>query len=186
MNGRHKPILGIATLTLFLVLANNFAFSQDGPKTNKTVSSPNKKASVDIQNLAWIVGHWKGEALGGKFEETWTAPLGGTMLGMFKLTKGQDQLNFTELLSIQPKGQTLVLRVKHFDSEFVGWETKDKFAEFPLIEATDTVIKFDGLVFKKKDANQMTITVRVGQKDGKTQNLVFNCKRAQLRSEQQP
>ena len=43
------------------------------------------KASID--DLSWITGHWEGDAMGGKFEETWNPPRAGSMMGMFKFVK---------------------------------------------------------------------------------------------------
>lgn len=140
---------------------------------------------VDIKELAWIAGHWQGEALGGQFEETWNPPKGGAMMGMFKLVK-DDSVSFYEILTIVPtKDQSLVLRLKHFSSELKGWEEKDETLEFPLVSVTKNEARFEGLVFKRKDADHMEIRVKVSQGDG-TSELVFPCERAKPLAASQP
>ncbi len=134
-----------------------------------------EKSSTSINDLAWIAGHWQGEGLGGKFEETWNKPFGGEMIGMFKLVK-DGKVVFYEILTIVPKDKSFVLRLKHFNSKLEGWEEKDKSVEFPFVSASKTEIKFNGLTFKKISDDQMQIVVRT-QRGDKISELKFVCKR---------
>lgn len=134
------------------------------------------RPQASIQNLAWISGHWNGSAMGGTFEETWNPPVAGSMMGMFKFIDSGN-IKFYELLTIVPQGNSLLLRLKHFDHELVGWEEKAKSIEFPLSSISETEAKFDGLTFKKINDQQMVITVVTQQKDGSTQELRFECNR---------
>ncbi|MGB5820455.1 MAG: DUF6265 family protein [Saonia sp.] len=47
-----------------------------------TVSFPENATSLkaDLTETSWMEGHWKGEAFGGIIEETWSPPLGDSML----------------------------------------------------------------------------------------------------------
>lgn len=138
-----------------------------------TTSSP--KASID--DLSWVAGHWEGEAMGGKFEETWNPPKAGAMMGMFKFVK-DGEIDFYEILTIVPSGESLVLRLKHFDNQLVGWEEKDKSVEFPLASISETEAKFDGLTFSRINADEMHIVVMtMNAKTGQTQELRFECQR---------
>ncbi|MEM7559887.1 MAG: DUF6265 family protein [Planctomycetota bacterium] len=130
-----------------------------------------------LQKCAWIAGSWSGEALGGQFEETWNRPSGPSMMGMFKLVR-EGKVSFYELLTIVPKEDSLVLRLKHFDGALKGWEEKDESQEFPFVSADRKEIRFKGLVFKRISRNEMQIVVQTKSGD-ETQELVFNCKRAQ-------
>ena len=144
--------------------------------TNLSVATP---ASID--DAAWIAGHWQGDAMGGKFEETWNPPMGGEMIGMFKLVK-DDKVVFYELLTIGlgPKKDAMALRLKHFGGDFVGWEEKDKIVEFPFESASKTEVKFKGLRFSR-ESEQVTdrMKIEVATKKGdKTETLKFDCHRA--------
>lgn len=130
-----------------------------------------------LKKCAWIAGAWSGEALGGQFEETWNRPSGPSMMGMFKLVR-EGKVSFYELLTIVPKDDSLVLRLKHFDGSLKGWEEKDESQEFPFVSANRKEIRFKGLVFKRIARNEMQIVVQTKSGD-KTQELIFNCKRAQ-------
>ena len=136
-------------------------------------------SAKSMEDFRWISGHWTGEALGGKFEETWSPPLGGEMMGMFKLVK-DGKVAFYELLTIVPENESYVLRLKHFNQGLVGWEEKDKSVEFPFVSASPTKVVFKGLVFSrdtKFSRDRMKITVSL---DGNKKPLVFNCKRNSL------
>ena len=134
------------------------------------------KKKVSINDMAWIAGRWTGEAFGGRFEETWNPPMGGEMMGMFKLVK-DDKVSFYELLTIAPEGDSFVLRLKHFSPGLVGWEEKNESEEFPLVSATEKAVLFYGLKFNKISDNEMEIEVAAGE-DGKKQVIKFNCTRA--------
>lgn len=152
--------------------------SQEPAADNATAeSTPSARAAAKLEQLAWISGHWQGEAMGGKFEETWNPPFGGSMMGMFKFVE-DGEVKFYELLTIVEADDSLVLRLKHFDKSLNGWEEKDASVEFPLIQLTATEAVFDGLTFRKVDEGSLKIIVKNEQADGKVAELVFNCRRA--------
>ncbi len=145
--------------------------------------SATKAAPVSIDEMSWIAGHWTGEALGGQFEETWNPPLGGEMIGMFKLVK-DGKVVFYELLTIVERDDSFVLRLKHFDEKLVGWEEKEKSIEFPFVSASPTELKFNGLTFSRLSrftTGAMEIEVVVDQ-GGKQEKLVFDCIRKNAES----
>ena len=144
---------------------------KDVPEEKK--SSP----KVSIKDFAWLAGHWRGTGMGGSFEETWNPPFGNSMVGMFKLIKDEEIL-FYELMTIVKQKDKIVLRLKHFDKDLVGWEKKDKSVEFPFIRNSSNEAIFDGLRFKRIDKNTLHIHVRVKSK-GKVKELKFTCKRYQ-------
>lgn len=172
---RNFHLKAIFTLFLMLVLTtySNDVEAQDSASVDdaKMTSSPSAK----ISEVAWIAGHWKGEAFGGRFEETWNPPFGGSMMGMFKLVN-KDSIGFYELLTIVEHEGSLLLRLKHFDKKLVGWEEKDKSIEFPLLRVSKTEAVFNGLIFKKIDKNEMHILVKINQ-NGETNEITFVCKR---------
>jgi hypothetical protein len=128
-----------------------------------------------LKDIKWIAGKWQGRALGGEFEETWNPPRGDSMMGMFKLVV-DGKMRFCELLLIQPQGESLVLRLKHFSPGLVGWEEKEQSIEFPLLAIQENRVQFDGLTFERISQDEMHILVSV--KQGEQPNeLKFECHR---------
>ncbi len=166
---QKKELSFVGLVCLMLTLCHPVAAQTDA------AAKESPKATID--QIAWIAGDWHGEAMGGKFEEAWNPPMGGAMMGMFKFVDG-GKIGFYELLTIVPKGDSLVLRLKHFDANLKGWEEKDKSVEFPLLELSDRVAKFDGLKFKKISSDRMDIIVAVEQgSDKPAEELKFECHR---------
>jgi hypothetical protein len=135
-----------------------------GCLTSTAQEAEHTESAPAIESFAWIAGHWRGEGLGGEFEETWNPPFGNSMVGMFKLVQ-ENEVAFYEILTIVKMEKSWVLRLKHFDKTLVGWEEKDKSVEFPFVSVSETEVVFEGLKFTKVDANTMHVVVRVEQGD---------------------
>jgi len=117
------------TLIVHLIVAGlgSVAFGQSRNtrhtlKLNDLASRP----AATIDSVAWLAGSWKGKAFGGTFEEVWTAPSGGTMVGMFKLMHNNQPTMYEFELIVEEKG-SLSVQLKHFNADFSGWEEKDGF-----------------------------------------------------------
>lgn len=112
-----------------------------------------------INDVKWIQGHWKGEALGGQVEEIWSPPLGDSMMGSFKLVQ-EGQVKFYEIITLSETENTLILRLKHFDSKLKGWEEKDETVDFKLVKLSQNCAYFDGLTFEKISEDEINVYVR--------------------------
>jgi len=132
-----------------------------------------KTLEPKLENLAWLTGNWKGEALGGIVEENWSEPSGGSMMATFKLIK-DNEIVFYEMEIIREVENTLVLQLKHFNKDLTGWERKDETVDFPLKEITPNKIIFEGMSFEKVTNDEMIVSVDVQNKDGKVNTLYFN------------
>jgi hypothetical protein len=111
-----------------------------------------------INDISWIAGSWRGEAMGGVTEELWSLPLAGSMMGSFKfITDGKVKFYEPELIS--EEAGTLILRLKHFHANLKGWEKKDETVEFRLVKITNKKVYFDNLTFEKVGENEMNIFV---------------------------
>ena len=130
---------------------------------------------ADLSAIAWIAGHWRGEALGGIVEETWTTPLDGSMMAAFKLSVN-GQVKFYELETIVEEKDTLILRLKHFSSNLHGWETKDETVDFRLVKVTREKVYFDGMTFENVNDDEMNVYVVTGD-EGKEKEVKFNYRR---------
>lgn len=122
---------------------------------------------------AWLAGTWTGDGFGGTSEEMWSSPSAdGTMMGVYRHHKGDGSLNFYEFMVMDSTG----LKLKHFHPNMIGWETKEDFLHFKLIEFAENKIVLEGLVFELKTENEMEI--RLDLKNGdKKWTEVFKMKR---------
>ena len=88
--------------------------------------------SVSVSDLSWLSGAWYGQVGDDLIEEHWSGPAAGTLMGMFRWIHG-DQVRFYELLTIEPDGNTLLMRIKHFGPGLIGWEEKDQAVTLALV-----------------------------------------------------
>jgi hypothetical protein len=117
------------------------------------------RASVDA--LAWLAGRWVGDDEDARFEETWSEPRDGVMLGMFRLFR-DGAPRFYELLALAGEEDRLVFRFRHFDPELVGWEERAAPLIFDLVQ-----LEGGGAVFSERDrAPARWMTYRRDEGDG--------------------
>lgn len=138
---------------------------------------------ASLEDLQWISGRWTGQAMGGDFEESWSPPSAGSMLGMFKFSK-DEEVNFYELLTIVVDGDSLLLRLKHFGSDLKGWEAKDETVEFPLVRLKKNEANFEGLTFRRIDGNHLHIYVNTAEEGAAPQEIEFRATRSTFRAQQ--
>ena len=119
-----------------------------------TKGETSPKAS--LEEIAWMEGHWKGEAFGGITEEIWSPPLGGSMMFSFKLAV-DGVVNFYELGHIRELDATLVYELKHFGGDLKGWEEKEEVKTFKLIKVGVNRLYFDGFTFERVNENEINI-----------------------------
>lgn len=129
-----------------------------------------------LENIAWIAGTWRGEAFGGITEEIWSEPSGGSMMATFKLIV-DEKVQFYEIEVIREIEDSLILQLKHFDSDLKGWETKNETIDFPLIEITETKVIFEGMTFEKISSNEMNVYVDIKNDDDTIETVKFNYKK---------
>jgi hypothetical protein len=123
------------------------------------------RVSAAIDDVAWIAGHWRGEALGGEVEEVWSPPFGGTMMGMFKLVRAGRAAMY-EILHIAPDDGSLILRLKHFRPDLTGIEAQHETVDFRLVRLEPGAAYFDGMTFTRVDANTLLIHLALRRDTG--------------------
>jgi hypothetical protein len=165
-------------ISLLLLSLSLQCFGQDKFENilqfNEAAGSP----KADLEAVAWIAGHWRGEAFGGIAEEIWTPPLGGSMMAAFKVTV-DGKVKFYELETIMEQGDTLVLKLKHFSSNLHGWEEKKETVDFKLVKVMDEKVYFDGMTFEKVGADRMNVYVLTGD-DGQEKETRFAYDRVKM------
>ena len=159
---------------LFFLCSSSALFTQS-QLTEHTLKldNPANMPAVGIEDLAWLAGRWLGEGFDGTLEENWNPPMGGTMVATFRLVE-EGKAHFYEICLIQPEGQSLVYKVKHFNPDLTGWEEKDEYVTFPLVKLEPNTAYFNGLTIQR-DGNTITQYLAMKQKDGshKEATLVF-------------
>ena len=140
-----------------------------------TVSLPEGGTSPksDLSEIAWMEGHWKGEAFGGITEELWSPPLGGSMMFSFKLVV-DGEIAFYELGHIRQIKETLIFELKHFHGDLKGWEEKDEVQSFKLVKTEGDRMYFDGFTFEKINEDEINIYAMIEQEDGGNEEVKFN------------
>lgn len=63
---------------------------------------------MEIERLGWMTGKWACSIWGGTFEESWSLPNGGTMIGVGRHIRGGDTV-FMEFMSIEPDEDGLTM-----------------------------------------------------------------------------
>ena len=129
--------------------------------------------AATIDDAHWLVGSWTGTAFGKRFEEVWSAPSAGSMVGTFKLFD-DDGVTFYELLLLTVEDGTLSLKVKHFSADFTSWEDKSDYIDFRLVQQGDGELHFRGLSFYRRGDNRIDgyIVMRNGD-DIREEPLVY-------------
>lgn len=139
---------------------------------DSTVAQP----VATLADMAWLAGHWRGPALGGLSEEIWSDPEAGSMMGMYRLMQ-DDAVVFYEILSIQPIGRSLVMKLKHFNADLTGWEEKDEVQSFRLLKLTATEAWFEGMTFRHPDPDQLEVLLAIEMEDGSIREEEFRYER---------
>jgi hypothetical protein len=97
---------------------------------------PTEPIAASIEALDWIVGRWAGGRGADRYEEWWAEPAGGAMVGMFRWLH-DGAVRFYELLTVEPEGERLVWRIKHFKPGLIGWEERDAAVTLDLVRLND-------------------------------------------------
>lgn len=166
--------IGRPHIATCLALLSSSASGQETRVIPEGHASP--VASLD--RLGWLVGQWTGEGIGGApAHESWLPPSGDTMVGTFVQEDGKGGIRFTEHLYLQEDGETLVLRLKHFNADLTGWEEKDDMLTFRLVALEECAAYFGGLTLRCADSyapgEGLVAAVRMKSDKPEPQELVF-------------
>jgi hypothetical protein len=115
------------TLTLFFALALI-------PSMPPAAQAPAKPATGKILQAEWLAGTWRGTAGGTDFEEHWTGPAGGTMLGMARTTSGGRIRSFEFLRIVEREGSLVYIAMP---------DGRTPATEFVLTAIDETSLTFE-------------------------------------------
>ena len=127
-----------------------------------------------LEQMDWLVGQWTGTGIGGApAMESWLPPSGNTMVGTFVQETAEGGIRFTEHLYLMEEEGTLVLRLKHFNADFTGWEEKDGMLTFRLIAVEDCAAYFRSLTLRCDGENGLLAAVRMKSEGDEINELIF-------------
>jgi hypothetical protein len=130
-----------------------------------------------VAAVSWLAGHWVGEGLGAVAEETWLPPAGGAMAGVFRLVD-DGAVRFYEIVTLVEESGSLVMRLKHFQPDLVGWEERDATVDFPLLRVSPDTLWFDGLTLARiADGAEMHVWVALESKGQEVSEALFTYRR---------
>jgi hypothetical protein len=145
--------------------------------------TPPLKATVD--QLAWVAGAWTGTLGDRTIEQHWSAPLGGSIIAMYRSIQA-NRATLYELLAIEQEGEGVVLRIKHFapGPGLVSREAKDESANNRLVSLTGRMAVFEGgdaanpvrITFTSPDPATLNI-VSERRREGKPVSTEYKYKR---------
>ena len=156
--------------TLFAAFLLMWINGSTAQMTLRLEGGKSPKASLD--DVAWIAGHWQGEAFGGIAEEIWSPPAGDSMMFVFRLLN-DGVVSFYEIGHIKAGNGTLLMQLKHFSGALEGWEEKDETVDFKLVKIETNKVYFEGLTIEKLNEDHIKFYVLI--EDGqKSKEVVFN------------
>jgi hypothetical protein len=94
------------------------------------------------------------------------------MVGAFKLLRSGEP-SFYELMLILEEEGSLVLRLKHFNPDFTGWEEKDRAVSFRLVDLQDGAAFFDGLTYRRVGDDRLDVFLAMRRSQGENAAPVF-------------
>ncbi|MBN7815692.1 DUF6265 family protein [Algoriphagus pacificus] len=159
--------------SFFLFAVTNSLFSQV-----KFLEEGKKPGTGSLEDLGWLVGYWTGTGLSGTCDETWMPAADGHMIGTFRFwNKGK--LVFSEFMNMVQEGDTFYLKLKHFNPDLSGWEEKEEWTIFRLVETGENTIWFHGFTMKRV-GDEMQLWLELEENGEKTTMEFSYTKQKQL------
>lgn len=137
-------------------------------------------ARATVNDLAWIAGAWRSADGDEVCEETWSAALGGAMVGTFRMVAASKPV-FYEFLLLEEEAEGVVMRLRHFHPGMKAWESdKDGPQALRLVEREGTSALFrdvrpdaDFSLRYAVEGAALTVTLKGRRKDGKAFETTF-------------
>lgn len=147
---------------------------------------------ASIEDAEWLIGQWAGDGIGGaEAYESWLAPSGGTMVGTFVQENADGTIMFTDMFTehmyLMEQDGSLVVKLKHFNSDLTGWEDKDGMLTFRLLAMDPCALYFNALTYRCVDPEEgpdsgIVVAVRMKSDKPEPQELFFTFKPVKDRS----
>ncbi|MDF2158387.1 DUF6265 family protein [Algoriphagus sp. CAU 1675] len=142
-------------ISLFLIF-NQSLFSQV-----RQLEPEQPPGKANIEDFSWMVGYWSGPGLEGECEEVWMPAVDGHMIGTFRFWEN-GKLVFSEFMNLIQEGESISMKLKHFSSDLTGWEEKEEWTTFQLIELGNKKAWFNGMTIER-DGEKLIIQVNISE-----------------------
>ncbi len=130
-------------VTVCIAAASLAALAADNPRNKKPApAQTSADASLQLASLAWMEGVWVRRQGTDLLEETWFAPQGDSMVGMFRWIK-DGKLWMVEMMTITIDDGELVFRLRHFDRKQTPWEEKNSPMTCKLKSIAEREVAFE-------------------------------------------
>ncbi|MGD9689304.1 MAG: DUF6265 family protein [Phycisphaerales bacterium] len=130
--------------------------------------APAPAEAKGLASLAFLHGTWSGMMGDDWVEETWSAPEGDSIIGMFRwLSAGKGGTRSTtmwELLAITDEAEGPTLRLRHFGKDFMPW--KSETSEQGVAAMRASTIEKDRVVFTNAGSHGGLSSVEYARKGG--------------------
>jgi hypothetical protein len=159
-------VIGIRTILASALCA--IAVTAAAVKVSTQAPAPAAAVKATVEQLAWVAGAWTGKLGQRTVEQHWSAPLGGSIIAMYRSIQAA-KATLYELLAIEQEGENVVLRIKHFapGPGLVSQEAKDESVNQTLVKLDNRLAVFEGgtplspvrITFSSPDPGSLNITV---------------------------
>jgi len=138
-------------------------------------------AKATVSQLAFISGPWTGTLGDRTIEQHWSAPLGDSMVAMYRNVQ-DGKVRLYELLVMEQEQEGVALRIKHFapGAGLVGRQAKDESVNHKLVKLEGQTAVFEGtgenptrVTFTRTSPDALTIRVE-RMRDGALTGTDFN------------
>lgn len=162
-------------------IAGSMALLDDAPKSKKNSAARTAAESDNpLKPLGMMTGRWVRTQGKDWLEETWSAPQGDCMMGMFRWMK-DGRLWMMELMTITVEDGRPVFYIRHFDRRAHAWEEKDAPLRYPLKTLNEHEAVFEDLerefpqrfAFRRPDEGRFIVRFE-GMKNGKRSGSQFD------------
>lgn len=117
----------------------------------------------DLNELAWLEGCWEGTGFNNRIGECWMSAPDGRLTGMFQMIAPDGGQTLSEFFVLDAFRDATAIRLKHFNADLSGWEARDEYVVFELLETGPDFARFDGLEYRRDDQGRLIIHVTVSR-----------------------
>lgn len=172
-----RAMFTVAAVQVCVCLLAHDAHSAERYTANTLQLTPGERSTpASLSEMSWLTGVWRGSGLGADNEEIWSAPRADVMIGMYRMIQDGVPVLFEFLMLRQIEG-SLVLQLKHFDSQLHGWEERDQSMTFPFVAQRGARMYFSGVTFERVSGDDLIVYVAVKAADGSVHEMEFRYKR---------